>query len=59
MGTLESIVAARGSALAIEAGKTILIDEPQVIEFANRSGVAIIALSEAAMEKSASERLTA
>ena len=44
LGTLESMVAAGGRVLAIEAGKTILIDEPQVIEFANRYGIAIVAL---------------
>jgi DUF1009 family protein len=44
MGTLESMVAAGGRVLAIEAGKTILIDEPEVIEFANRHGISIVAL---------------
>ena len=44
IGTLESMVAAGGSVLAIEADKTILIDEPTVIEFANRHGIAIVAI---------------
>jgi DUF1009 family protein len=44
LGTLESMVAAGGRVLAIEAGKTILIDEPAVLEFADRHGIAIVSL---------------
>lgn len=44
MGTLESMVAAKGRVLAVEAGKTILIDEPAVVEFANRHKLAIVSL---------------
>lgn len=43
-GTLESLVAAGARVLAVEAGKTILIDEPEVIDFANRHHLAIVAL---------------
>lgn len=44
IGTLHSMLAARGRVLAIEAGKTILIDEPEVIALANREGLIIIAV---------------
>jgi len=45
LGTLETIVASGGRALAIEAGRTIIIDEPQVIDFARRHGIAVVALT--------------
>ncbi len=47
MGTLETLAAAGGQVLAIEAGRTIIIDEPQVVEFANRQKLVVVALDEA------------
>jgi DUF1009 family protein len=47
MGTLETIARAGGQVLAIEAGRTIIIDEPQVVEFANRQKLVVVALDEA------------
>ncbi len=44
LGTLESMVAAGGKVLAVEAGKTILVDQGQVVEFANRHRLVIVAL---------------
>ncbi len=44
MGTIESLVAAGGKILAVEAGKTIIVDEPSVVAFANRHKLAIVAL---------------
>jgi DUF1009 family protein len=44
VSTIESIIAARGSALAIEAGRTILLDEEEVLALANQQGIAIISL---------------
>lgn len=44
VGTIESMIAARASVLAIESGKTILIDECDVVELANRHGLVIVAL---------------
>ena len=35
LGTLETLVAAGGQVLAVEAGRTIIIDQPEVVEFAN------------------------
>lgn len=48
LGTLETMIAAGAKVLAVEADKTILIDEPEVIEFANRHGLAIVALHDGA-----------
>jgi len=44
IGTLESMIAAGGKVLAIEAGNTILIDEPEFIATADRAGIAVVAL---------------
>lgn len=44
VGTIESLVAAGASALAIEAGKTIVVDEPDVLALANRHRLAIVSL---------------
>lgn len=44
LGTLKTLVAAGGRVLAVEAGKTIMIDEPEVIDFANRHGVTVVAI---------------
>ena len=44
IGTIESLLAARGKVLAIEAGKTIVIDQDQVVRLADEHGLSIIAL---------------
>ncbi len=44
LGTLETMVAAGGKVLAVEAGRTIIIDQDQVVEFANRNKLVIVAL---------------
>jgi hypothetical protein len=49
LGTLETMVAAGAAVLAIEADKTILLDEPQVIAFADRHRLAIVAYDAAAI----------
>jgi DUF1009 family protein len=41
--TVEGLRRAGGRVLAIEAGKTIVIDQPQTIELANRYGITIVA----------------
>jgi DUF1009 family protein len=43
-GTIQSLIAARASVLAIEAHKTIIVDEPEVIALANQHNLAIVAL---------------
>lgn len=44
LGTLETMVAAGATCLAIEAGKTILLDHDPLIEYADRQRLAIVAL---------------
>jgi UDP-2,3-diacylglucosamine hydrolase len=47
VGTLETLLEAGGRVLAVEANKTILLDERAVIEFANRHRLTLVALSHA------------
>lgn len=44
LGTLETLHAAGGKVLAVEAGRTIFLDQPAVIEFADRKGMVIVAV---------------
>ena len=44
VGTLQSILQAGGKTLAIEADRTIIVDESEVIKFADRNGMTIVAL---------------
>jgi hypothetical protein len=46
LGTLQTLVEAGGRLLAVEAGKTIIVDEPLVVEFARRHRLTIIAVAE-------------
>jgi DUF1009 family protein len=46
--TLETMVAAGAKMLVVEAGKTILVDEPQFIDFANRNKLIVVSLDTAA-----------
>ena len=46
LGTLETMVAAGAKVLAIEAGRTILIDQPQAIAYANRHKLVVVALDQ-------------
>ena len=45
VGTIESLVAAGGSVLAIEAGKTIVVDEAKVVALADKQGLSIVSLN--------------
>jgi UDP-2,3-diacylglucosamine hydrolase len=45
--TLESIAAARAAVLAVEAGKTLLLNKPKLIEIANASEIAITGVQSA------------
>jgi DUF1009 family protein len=47
-GTLESLRAAGATVLAIEAGRTILVDPDDLAEFARRSGITIVSLCDEA-----------
>jgi UDP-2,3-diacylglucosamine hydrolase len=46
IGTIESLLAAHGKVLAIEAAKTIVIDQDEVVRLANQHGMSIIALED-------------
>jgi DUF1009 family protein len=50
--TLEAMAAAGGKLLAIEASRTILVDEPEFIRFANQHGIAIVAMESDAVTSS-------
>ncbi len=45
IGTIESLAAAGASVLAIEAGKTIVVDQTEVVALADRHGLAIVVMS--------------
>lgn len=55
LGTLETLVAAGGQVLAVEADKTIIIDQPQVIEYADRHRLTVIAVNEQSLQHTLSE----
>jgi DUF1009 family protein len=42
VGTLQSLRAAGATVLAIEAGRTILVERPELVAFAARSGISIV-----------------
>lgn len=46
VGTLESIKQAGGRCLAVEAGHTIIINEPDVLQFARKNKIIVVALHE-------------
>lgn len=53
VGTLEHLHKAGARVLAIEAGKTIVIDQPDVVALADRLGIALVALEGAEVEAEA------
>jgi DUF1009 family protein len=50
-GTLETLVESGARVLAIEAGKTIIIDQDDVIQFARRHGLSLVAVDEQLLEQ--------
>jgi len=44
IGTIETLAQARGKLLAIEAGKTIVLDQDEVVRLANQHGISIVAV---------------
>ena len=44
LGTLRSLAESGGRVLAVEADRTILIDEPSVLDFANLNGLSIVSI---------------
>jgi DUF1009 family protein len=49
IGTLKSIVAAGGRVLAVESDKTVVVDEPEVVAYANDHRITIVALQDEAV----------
>ena len=47
LGTLETMLAAGARILAVEAGRTILLDEPEFLAYASRHKLVVVALREA------------
>jgi UDP-2,3-diacylglucosamine hydrolase len=47
LGTLHAMVEAGGQVLAVEAGKTIIVDEAEVIRFAQRQRLTVVAVDPA------------
>jgi UDP-2,3-diacylglucosamine hydrolase len=45
-GTIESLIAAGGKVLAIEAGRTIVVDQTDVVNLADKHGLAIVSLAQ-------------
>jgi UDP-2,3-diacylglucosamine hydrolase len=46
LGTLETLHTAGGKVLAVEAGRTIFLDRDAVVEYADRHGLVIVALTD-------------
>lgn len=53
LGTLKALRAAGGTTLAIEAERTIVLNEPEIRAYADRHGMAVIALKAEALQKPA------
>jgi hypothetical protein len=50
LNTVQTLLEAGGAVLAVEAGKTIVVDEPEVAAFARRHGLTIVAVDEATLQ---------
>ncbi|GIX03154.1 MAG: hypothetical protein KatS3mg113_0160 [Planctomycetaceae bacterium] len=57
--TIQTLHAAGGRVLAIEAGRTILLDEPEVIALADKLGLVIVSLHAEEMEQAPSLKVAA
>ncbi|HEY4309338.1 MAG TPA: UDP-2,3-diacylglucosamine diphosphatase LpxI [Pirellulales bacterium] len=55
VGTLQTMIEAGASCLAVEAGRTIIIDEPDVIRFADRHKLSIVAVNDGTIPESREE----
>ena len=50
VGTIKTLQESRGSVLAVEAGKTILLEKEELIREADRAGIAVVGVSEKMLE---------
>ncbi len=44
LGTLQTMLEAGGQVLAVEADRTILIDQSQFVQFASQHGISVVAM---------------
>lgn len=51
--TLKNMLAGKSRVLALEADRAIILDEPEVVDFANRHDIAIVSIRNGAMAKAA------
>jgi DUF1009 family protein len=49
--TIESLIEAKAAVLAVEAGKTFLIEKDKTLELANKNGIAIVGVAGGGFEK--------
>jgi len=56
--TLETMVEAGAAVLAVEAGRTIVLDRPELIEYANQNKLVIVALENPGSERLRPDRLS-
>jgi DUF1009 family protein len=59
IGTLRTLLESGGRTLAIEAEKTIVIDQAEVVQFANRNGITLVAVRDARLEDGTADLLAA
>ena len=57
LGTLQAMVEAGAHVLAVEAGRTILIDEPEFVDFARRHRISVVALDQPTRQRTDRGRL--
>jgi DUF1009 family protein len=53
LGTLRTLLEAGGQTLAVESHKTIVIDQAEVVEFANRHGITLVAVRDGVLSADA------
>lgn len=51
IGTIQTMCEAGASVLAIEAGKTIVLDQADLVSFANHNNIAVVALTEQEIQR--------
>jgi DUF1009 family protein len=55
IGTLQTLVDSGGSVLAFEANRTIMLDQAEMIDFANRHKLVVVSVDAAAIQRKVSE----
>ena len=55
VGTIQSMLQAGGKLLAVEADRTVIVDEDQVVRFAKQHGIKVVAIRDGVVEESLAE----